>query len=358
MRTFVKKEVAIVGHRAWNFELQSNLQEVRSMKKKRLFPQIVFLCFILIFLFPLRSFSQHFPSKPITLYVGYEPGAATDITARVLGSEAEPFLGVTVVVENKAGGASSVAASLLASKKADGYTLGVISSAALTTVHILTRNLAYDPLKDFTYLFSYSDYMIALCVRTESPFKTLPELIEHARKNPEALSYSSSGTGNSAHLFAEHLSKQANVKFKHVPFKGGAPAYTALLGGHVDFTIGSGSHIPYVKQGLWRMLVIAHQEERDPNFPDVPTWKELGYKRLPGGASAIVLLAPKNLPDLVYKKLESGFTQAAYAPKFKKVLESRDMPFVFKDRRQWETDLPRDYKLSAEFLLELGLVKK
>ncbi len=328
------------------------------MKKERLFPQIVFVCFILIFLFPLRSYSQDFPSKPITLYVGYEPGAATDITARVLAGEAERFLGVPVVVENKAGGASSVAASLLTSKKADGYTLAVISSAALGTVHILTRNLAYDPLKDFTFLFSYSDYMIALCVRTESPFKTLSELVEYARKNPGALSYSSSGTGNSAHLFAEHLSKQTNVKFKHVPFKGGAPAYTALLGGHVDFTIGSGSHVPYVKQGVWRMLVIAHQEERDPNFPDVPTWKELGYKPLPGGASSLVLLAPKNLPDPVYQKLASGFTQAAYAPKFRKILESRDMPFVFKDRRKLETELPKDYKSAAEFLQELGLVKK
>jgi tripartite-type tricarboxylate transporter receptor subunit TctC len=330
------------------------------MKKNRLFPQVVFLCFILGFLFllPLQSFSQDFPSGPITLYVGYAPGAATDITARVLGKEAEGFLGVPVVVENKPGGASAVAASLVASKKPDGYTLAVVSSAALTGTHIMTRNLAYDPIKDFTYLFSYSDYMIALCVRTESPFKTLPELIEHARKNPEALSYSSSGTGNSAHLFAEQLSRQANVKFKHVPFKGGAPAYTALLGGHVDFTIGSGSHVPYVKQGLWRMLVIAHQEKRDPNFPDVPTWKEYGYKPLPGGASSLVVLAPKNLPDSVYRKLESGFTQAAHTPKFRKLLESRDMPFVFKNRRQWETELPKDYKSSEEFLRELGLAAK
>ena len=288
--------------------------------KKKLIPQIFFLSSILILVlfFPLQSFSQDFPSKPITIYVGYEPGASTDVFTRAFATEAERSLGVPVVVENKGGGGTSVAAALVASKKADGYTLGVISTGGLTLVPMMTRNLSYDPLKDFTIFFSFTEYQYSLCVRTQSPFKTLPELIEHARKNPEALSYSSSGTGNSAHLFAEHLSRQANVKFKHVPFKGGAPAYTALLGGHVDFTIGSGSHVPYVKQGLWRMLVIAHQEKRDPNFPDVPTWKEYGYKPLPGGASSLVVLAPKNLPDSVYRKLESGFTQAAHTPKFRK----------------------------------------
>jgi tripartite-type tricarboxylate transporter receptor subunit TctC len=325
---------------------------------KKLSPQIVFLLFILILSFPLQSFGQDFPTKPITIYVGFPAGAGMDITVRVLASEAEQFLGVPVVVENKPGGSASVACSLLASKKADGYTLAVVASTALNTVHIMTPNLLYDPLKDFTYIFSYSDYMIGLCVRNDSPFKTLQELIEHARKNPGALAYSSSGTGTSVHLFFEHMSKEANVKFKHVPFKGGAPAFTALLGGHVDFTGATGAHIPFVKQGLFRKLVIAHQEKRDPNFPDVPTWKELGYKDLPGGAPGIILLAPKNLPDSVYKKLESGFTKAAYSPKFQKILKDRDMPFVFKDRRKLETDLPKDYKMCAEFLKELGLAKK
>ncbi len=328
------------------------------MKRNRLFPYIIFLFFILFFLLPLQAFSQDFPSKPITIYVGYEPGASTDITARALASESERFLGVPVVVENKPGGAGAVALSLLANKKADGYTLAVVSSSALTTVHIMTPNLTYDPLKDFTYLCSYSDYQIALCVRNDSPFKTLKELIKHARNNPGALSHSSTGAGNSTHTFVEHLSKEADVKFRHVPYKGGVPAYTALLGGHVDFTVASGTHIPYVKKGLFRILVTAHQEKRDPNFPEVPTWKEFGYKDLPGGIPGIILLGPKNLSNSAYKKLESGFTQAAHAPKFQELLEKIYFPFVFKDRRKLEKDLPRDYKACAEFLGELGLAKK
>ena len=327
------------------------------MKNRRLFIFFNFLTLSLgLFLvFPLPAIGQDFPSKPITIYCGFEPGATTDLTSRGLASEAERLLGVPVVVENKTGGGSSVAASLLASKKGDGYTLGVISSMALNAVHIMTRNLPYDPLKDFTFIFAYSTYPGGVCVRNDSPFKKFSELIEHARKNPETLSYSSAGTGTSQHLATEYWAKQANVKLKHVPFKGGAPACTALIGGHVDFTAGAGSHIPYVKQGVFRMLAVTVLEERDPGFPDVPTLKEFGYKLPPAGA--LVLLTPKGLPDPVYNKLESAFRQAAYSPKFKKVLENTNMPFVFKNRRQLETEVPKDYQFYAEFLQELGLVK-
>jgi tripartite-type tricarboxylate transporter receptor subunit TctC len=329
------------------------------MQKSRLFPQIVFLCLILIFLFPSWSFGQDFPSKPITIYVGYEPGASTDILTRTMAKEAERFLGVPVVVENKGGGGTSVCATLIASKKADGYTLGVVSTGGLTSIPIMMRNLSYDPLKDFTFIFSFTEYQFTVCNRTDSPFKTLPELIKHAQNNPGTLfSYSTPGTGTANHLNMEYLAKEAKVKFKQVPFKGGMPAYTALLGGHVDMTVGSGSERTFVKQGLFRMLTMFHKEKRDPNFPDVPTWKELGYKDLPGGVAGIVFLAPKNLPDSVYNKLESGFTQAVHGPNFQNTLKQIDFPFVFKDRRKLETDLPRHYKSLAEFLGELGLIKK
>jgi len=328
--------------------------------KKKLIPQIFFLSSILILVlfFPLQSFSQDFPSKPITIYVGYEPGASTDVFTRAFATEAERSLGVPVVVENKGGGGTSVAAALVASKKADGYTLGVISTGGLTLVPMMTRNLSYDPLKDFTIFFSFTEYQYSLCVRTQSPFKTLPELIEHARKNPGALSFSTPGAGTISSLNVEHLAKEAKVKFKHVPFKGGMPAYTALLGGHVDMTAGSGSERTFVKQGLFRMLTWFHRQKRDPDYPDVPILKEFGYEDSPGGSAAIILLGPKNLPASVYSKLESAFTQAVHSPKLHNTMKQMDFPFIFKDRRKWEADLPRHYKELGEFLGELGLVKK
>jgi len=307
---------------------------------------------------PLRPISQDFPGKPIRVYVGVKPGARMDMTSRVLAREAERLLGVAVVVENKPGGGSSVEASLLASKKADGYTLGVISTTVLLGNHIMTKNVTYHPFNDFTYVLSYGRYNAGgVCVRKDSPFKNLPELIEHSRKNPGGLSYSSAGTGTSFHLALEYMSKQARAMFKHVSCTGGIPAMTALLGGYVDFTAGSGSHLNYVRQGIWRMLAVMMSGERDPNFPEVPTFKEFGYA-CPATPAGLLLLAPRDLPDPIYKKVESAFGQAAHSPEVRKALENLGMSFVFRDRRQLETELSEDYKFYAEFLQEIGLVKK
>ncbi len=309
---------------------------------------------LLIFLIPGTGVSQDFPNKPITVYCGQEAGATTDLSARALAEGVQKDLGVPVIVDNKPGGGFTVAATLLAHKKPDGYTLGTISSAALTTRHILLKP-AYDPFKDFTYLLAYGIYPGGICVRKDSPFKTIHDLIEYSRKNPGALSYSSSGTGSSNQLAVEFLAKQTGVKFKHVPFKGGAPACTALIGGHVDFTAGAGIHLHYVKQGTFRMLAVVTAEERDPAFPEVPTLKDLGYKDLPH--SYFILAAPNGLPVPVFKKLEAAFRSVAVSPEFRKVLQNLSIPYLFKDKSQLETELPKEYQLYSGLLKEFGMIK-
>jgi len=313
---------------------------------------MVLSLFLLLLASPMAASSQDFPNKPITVFCGFSAGATTDLTTRGLAEEAQKVLGVPVVVENKPGGGATVAAALLASKKPDGYTLAVISSSALDTRHMML-DVAYDPFKDFTYILAYARYIGGICVKTDSPYKTIHDLLEAAHNKPGELSYSSSGTGATSQLAVEFLAKQAGVKFKHVPFKGGAPACTALIGGHVDFTAGAGIHRTYVKQGVFRMLALTVTDERDPEFPDVPTLKDLGYKDV---APAIyVLLAPKGLPDPIFKKLESSFRQAAYSPEFKKLLEKLGVPFLFKDRKQLEAEGPEKYKFYGELLKEMGV---
>jgi len=322
------------------------------MSHQRSFFVMTIWSLLIIFLFPLQASSQDFPNKPITIYCGFEAGATTDLTARALAEEGQKILGVPVVVENKAGGGSTVAASLVASKKPDGYTLAVIASSALDTRHLMP-DVPYDPFKDFTFIQAYGNYVGGICVKKESPFKTVNDLLEYARKNPGALSYSSSGIGANQQLAVEYLAKQANVKIKHVPFKGGAPACTALIGGHVDFTAGAGIHLNYVKQGIFRMLAVTSTDKRDPDFPDVPALKDLGYQDLP--PQEYLLVGPKGLPDLVFKKLEAGFRQAAYSPEFQKSLKNLSVPFSFKDRRQLEAELPKNYQLYTHLLKEIGI---
>ena len=309
----------------------------------------------LSFFFPLTALGQDFPTKPIMVYAGFEAGANTDLSARALAEEAQKELGVPVVVENKTGGGGSVAATLLATKKPDGYTLAVITTSALDTRHIVLSP-AYNPFKDFTYILSYGLGVGGLFVKRDSPFKNLQDLIERARKNPGIISYSTPGTGGGQHLSAEYLAKQAKVKFKHVPFKGDAPSATALMGGHVDFASGGGLHMNYVNQGVFRMLAVTISEERVPEIPDAPTLKELGYKNVP--PYSFVLLAPKGLPDPVYKNLHAAFRKAAYSSEFQKKLKIFKTPFVFKDRHQLEAEFPGRYQFYADFLNELGLIKK
>lgn len=156
-------------------------------------------------------------------------------------------------------------------------------------------------------------------------------------------------------LAVEFLAKQVGLKFKHVPFKEGAPACTALIGGHVDFTAGAGIHLQYLKQGTFRMLAVVNADERDPAFPEVPTLKDLGYKDLPPGYYTLV--ASKGLPASVFKKFETTFREVTYSSEFRKILENLGIPFIFKGSNQLETELRNDYQLYLGLLKDFGIIK-
>jgi tripartite-type tricarboxylate transporter receptor subunit TctC len=282
------------------------------------------------------AFSQTYPVKAITMYCGFSAGATTDATARALASAAEKKLGVPVVVENRDGGGSTVCAALVASKSPDGYNLGVISSSALT-IRPYFAKMAFDPMKDFTLLMAYSEYIGGICVLAESPLKTIDDFIAYAKKNP-GLSYGSPGSYGGHHLSIELFAECKGLKFKHVPFKGGAPAATALMGKHLDFVVGSGNHIPLVKQGVFRMLVLTSAEKRDPDFPNVPTMKEIGCPEPP--TIDYLVVGPKGMPAAVSKKLGETLKAASETPEFQKILANFNLPYVYKDRAQIEKRLP------------------
>ena len=188
------------------------------IRRSRCWATFLTLCIALASLaaFLPHAFSQTYPVKPITLYCGYSAGATTDATARALASATEKMLGVPVVVENRDGGGSTVCAALVASKSPDGYNLGVISSSALT-IRPYFAKMAFDPMKDFTLLMAYSEYVGGICVLAESPLKTIDDFIAYAKKNP-GLSYGSPGSYGGHHLSIELFAECKGLKFKHVPF--------------------------------------------------------------------------------------------------------------------------------------------
>jgi tripartite-type tricarboxylate transporter receptor subunit TctC len=304
--------------------------------------------------FPAAAPGQAYPNKAITVYCGYSPGATTDLTARALAGAAEKILGVPVVVENKAGGSATVCAALVASKPPDGYTLGILDMAALTVrPHLL--KVAFNPLTDFTLILQYGLYVGGLCVLSESPIKTIDEFIAHAKAQP-GLAYGASGQFSRGHLAMELFAKCKGLTFKHVPFKGGADADTALLGKHLDFVGGSGGHIPYVKQGVFRMLMVFSMEKRDPYFPNLPMQKELGCEDVP--PNSYILIAPKGLPDPILKKAQDAFKKASEQPDFLKIMEGNNLPYEFKSREQLERDVPAQFAWYKNVLQKWGVGKK
>jgi tripartite-type tricarboxylate transporter receptor subunit TctC len=307
---------------------------------------------ILCIFTPITAYSQLSRGKFITIYCGHEPGSTPDITARVLADVIRRQQGITVIVENRPGGGATLAAAHTATRKSDGYSVAILSSTALA-VRPQILNVAYDPFKDFTYILAYSIFPAGICVKNDSPFKSIQELLEQARMKPGVITYSSTGIGSASQMAVEYLAKQAKVSFFHVGYKGGPSASTALLGGHVDFNAGAGIHLNYTKQGLFRTLAVTAAEGRHPQFPDVPILQEFGYTDVP--PARYLLIAPKGLSGPVFKNLEDTFRQAAYSPEFQKVLSNQYLPFTFKDRRQLEAEFPTHYQFWGVLLKEFGV---
>ena len=304
--------------------------------------------------FPVVSGADEYPNKPITLYCGYVAGATTDLTTRALAMGAEKILGVPVMVENKPGGSSTVCAALLASKKADGYTLGVIDSGVITkSPHI--HKVTYNPQKDFTPILQYSRFIGGLVVHSDSPVKTVDDFIAWAKSKP-GLTYGTPGQYTQQHLAVELFSQCKNLNLKHVPYKGGAEAITAFLGKHTDFLGGSGSHIPYVRQGQFRLLFVYNAAKRDPAFPDLPIQKELGCEDCP--PTGMVLAGPKGMPDPMVKKVFEAFKKVGDGAEFQNLLKQLNLPYDFKDRAQLEKELPVETEWYRTFLKKFGVKKE
>jgi tripartite-type tricarboxylate transporter receptor subunit TctC len=302
---------------------------------------------------PCQVYSQQFPTKPITIYCGYDAGGGTDISARALVGEAEKLLGVPAVVENKPGGGSTVCAALVASKNPDGYTLGIASSRVMTSSpHLLT--LPYHSVKDFVPIMQYHTYTSGLLVLQDSPFKDIKDLIEYA-KQPAGVPYGTAGAYTASHLSMVLFEKCKGLQLKHVPFKGGTSANTALLGKHVNFITTGDRGAPYVKQGVMRLLLIFNRETRDPQYPDIPILGELGCRDIPG--HRIIVFGPKGLPNAVANKLGEVFKKAAESPKFQETLKSLDFAYTFNDRSTLEQELPKEFEIFKNLYDELGVKK-
>jgi tripartite-type tricarboxylate transporter receptor subunit TctC len=270
---------------------------------KRFFEVVILLgCFVL--LFSATCWSQAFPTKPVTLLICSAPGQLGDVTTRVTATKAEKFLGQPFTFVNNNAGGGSVAFGIIKKVKPDGYTIMSAPTGNLIWLPH-TRPVDYK-LEDYTAILTNLVMTSGLVVKADSPWKTFKEFVAYAKQNPGKVSYAVTSAGIPMDIAMQYVAKQEGIRWTAVPTPGSDPN-TMLLGGHVTAYSGSTSWMPHVKSGAFRLLAM-HSAKRMKEFPDVPTFKELGYDFVHESYS--VFLAPKGTPEAVIKKLDEAFRKA------------------------------------------------
>ena len=266
-----------------------------------------------------HAFAQTYPSKPIRLVVPFPPGGAVDFYARVVQAPLSEALGQQVVIDNRVGASGMIGADFVAKSPPDGYTLLLGNIASLAINAGLYPKMAYDPARDFTPITHTVDVNYVLVVHPSVPVHTVAELIAYAKANPGKLSYGSAGSGSLPHLASELFKSLTGIEMTHVPYKGGGPMVTDLLGGTTQLVIADqASLMPFVTSGKLRALAVA-SPARSPNYPDLPTIAEAGVP----GFQAVAwngLVGPAGLPPDIVKRVHDVFVATMAMPDVRRKL--------------------------------------
>ena len=275
-------------------------------------------CTAMQFMTTTTATAQQWPAKPIRLVIGFAPGGAADVVARTVGESLSKVLGQPVIVENRAGAGSSIAADHVAHAAPDGYTILLASPAAISVNPALNVKLNYKP-SDLKPVTKVSASPLLVVTNPSTGITSVKELIAYAKKNPGQLNYATSGVGSAPHFGAALFSRITGVEMVHVPYKGGGPAVVSVVQGDTQVTFATPpSVLPMVKAGRLRPLAVT-DAERSPLMPDIPGMSESG---LPDYAIAFWygFFVPAGTPGDIVNKLFEATRTAAQKPEVKAVL--------------------------------------
>ena len=301
---------------------------------------------------PLPLHAQDYPARPIRFVVGFPPGSSTDIVSRLLAQKLQERLGQPLVVEQKVGATGRIANDFVAKSPPDGYNLVLLTGGHPVSAAIM--KLPYDPVKDFGMVSTITAYPMVISVAPGSPVKSFDDLIARAKADPGKMTYSSNGVGSAHHLLGEWINLAGGISLVHVPFKGGGPALTDLLGGRIDLMIETATFTaPQVKGGRLRAIAVSSRSPAS-QFPGVPPIAEtlpeieftswLGVAVAPGTPASIVARLNReirqviDLPDMRQRFVDLGGESVASTPeemrariereivRWKRVVEQRSIP--------------------------------
>lgn len=256
---------------------------------------------------------ESYPTRPITMLVGFAPGGGTDIVVRMLSPRLQEELGQPVAVENRPGASGTLAAGAAARSRPDGYTLLTGTVSTQCTVAPLMRPPPYDQLRDFTPIMLLGTLPLVMVVRADSPARDVASLRAFAQEKPGGLNYGTSGVGSQQHLASELLALRAGMRMTHVPYRGTGQSVNALMGGDVDVNIDTlATYLPHIRAGRLRALATT-LPQRASALPDVPTVAEQGY---PGYDMSVwyMVLGPAGLPKEVVRRWETALGRVIADP--------------------------------------------
>jgi tripartite-type tricarboxylate transporter receptor subunit TctC len=265
-----------------------------------------------------------FPTRPVSLIVGFAPGGGTDIAARIVAKQLAADLGQQVIVENRPGAGGNIATEAVARAIPDGHTIALASIGSLTVAPFLVAKLPYDPRRDLAPLTKGVSFANALVVHPSLPVSTVAEFVALARAKPGMIGYGTSGVGGAGHLAGELFRQLAKIDIVHVPYKGGGPAMTDLLGGQILASFASApTALPHIKSGKIRALATTGPT-RALALPDVPTIAESGY---PGydATNWYAFVAPGRTPRDVVARLNRDLVKALNTPEVREQLLANGM---------------------------------
>ncbi|MDA8446889.1 Bug family tripartite tricarboxylate transporter substrate binding protein [Paracidovorax valerianellae] len=313
-----------------------------------------FLAALSLGVLAIGAHAQAWPEKPVTLVVPFPPGGSTDQVARAVGPRLTEKFKQSFLVDNRPGATGTIGATYVQRAAPDGYTFLVTSLGPLVIVPHLLKGLQYDAMNGFDLITVAVQSPNVLVVPASSPHKTVADVIAYEKANPGKMSFASAGNGSSDHLTAELFWQQTGTKGVHIPYKGGAPAHTDLIGGQVDASFQNINAVAqYIKAGKMRALAIT-SPKRSPVLPDVPTLAEAGVPNVEV-ASWQAIVAPKGLPPALREKAHAAFVEALKDPKVREQFTSIGFEMVTNTPEQF-TAFQQQESARWKKVIEIGKI--
>jgi tripartite-type tricarboxylate transporter receptor subunit TctC len=297
--------------------------------------------------------AQGYPVKPVRMVVPFPAGGATDIVGRIVAQKLTEAWGHQVIVDNRGGAGGTIGSDVVAKSAPDGYTIVVATSSTHAIAPSLYSKLGYDPVRDFAPVTLLANATILLAVHPSVPARNVRELIALAKRQPNALSFASSGNGGISHLVGEQFKSLGGIQMLHIPYKGDTPALTDLVSGQVSLMFGTAvSFLPYVKSGRLNALAVTNPK-RSPIVPDIPTVAESG---LPGFEALqwFGILAPAGTPKEIVARLNGEIVKILRLPEVRERMSSLGAEIVGSTPEQFASFLKADTAKWAKIVKESG----